>query len=251
MVHLMEGVFNKHPSSRRSFPMWHPDDVFSPFSTWPRPFSVGIVLQRAAFLVAVATCRRLSELVSLRVDDSFLLCRTFLHDLSLHVSARRIDLITWARQSCFIHFRRIQLCVLWRLCRLSSRCATASDYRIHICSSPRCVHLRLYPSPHFVVSSPGCCARRTSTPPLAPPVPLLHLQHSLEERILPTFSARVIGLALRLSSLIIVVMLVPVPRPHLAPPAARHDLYILYDFFLRWMSRRGRIGGGGRGVRRR
>ena len=148
-------------------------------------------------------------------------CRTFLLDSSLHVSARRIGLITWARQSCFIHFRRIQLCVLWRLCRLSSRCATASDYRIHICSSPRCVHLRLYPSPHFVVSSPGCCARRTSTPPLAPPVPLLHLQHSLEERRLRTSSARVIGLVLRLSSLIIVVMLVPVPRPHVAPPAAR------------------------------
>ena len=67
----------------------------------------------------------------------------------------------------------------------------------------------------------GGCAKRISTPPLAPPVPLLHLQHSLEERILRTSSARVIGLVLRLSSLIIVVMLVPVPRPHVAPPAAR------------------------------
>ena len=77
MVHLMEGVFNKRPSSRRSFPMWHPDDVFRPFSTWPRPFSVDVVLQRAAFLVAVAICRRLSELVSLRVDDNFLLLSDF------------------------------------------------------------------------------------------------------------------------------------------------------------------------------
>ena len=87
MVHLMEGVFIKHPSSRRSFPMWHPDDVFRSFSTWPQPFSVGVVLQRAAFLVAVATCRRLSELVSLRVDDNFL----FLSDFSARFIPSRLS----------------------------------------------------------------------------------------------------------------------------------------------------------------
>ena len=115
VVHLMEGVFNKRPSSRRSFPMWHPDDVFRPFSTWPRPFSVGAVLQWAAFLVVIATCRRLSGCVSLRVDDNFL----FLSDYSARFVPTRLSKTDrphhMCRQSWFTHFRRIRLCVLWRL----------------------------------------------------------------------------------------------------------------------------------------
>ena len=55
------------------------------------------------------------------------------------------------------------------------------------------------------------------------------------------FFARVIGLVLRHSSPIIVVMLVPVPRPLAAPPTARRDLRIpharqggAYEEMRRW-----------------
>ena len=87
VVKLMKGIFHKRPPSRRSFPMWHPDDVFRLFSAWPRPLSVDAVLQLAAFLVAIATCRRLSELVSLRVDDNFL----FLSDHSARFIPTRLS----------------------------------------------------------------------------------------------------------------------------------------------------------------
>ena len=57
------------PPSRRNFPIWNPDDVFKLFAAWPRPLPVDAVLQMTAFLVTMATCRRQSELVSLRVDN--------------------------------------------------------------------------------------------------------------------------------------------------------------------------------------
>ena len=65
----MRGIILGRPPERRVFPIWNPDDVFSLFSRWARPLPLRDVLQQTAFLVAMATCRRLSELASLRVDS--------------------------------------------------------------------------------------------------------------------------------------------------------------------------------------
>ena len=69
---LMRGIFLSRPPPRRVFPLWNPDDVFCLFSRWPRPLPIIAVLQKTAFLVAMATCRRPSEIASLRVDINFM-----------------------------------------------------------------------------------------------------------------------------------------------------------------------------------
>ena len=66
---LMRAIFLSRPPARRVFPIWNPDDVFSLFSQWTRPLPLRDVLLQTAFLVAMASCRRLSELASLRVDS--------------------------------------------------------------------------------------------------------------------------------------------------------------------------------------
>ena len=74
--HLMRGVFLSRPPVRRAFPLWNPDDVFCLFSQWPRPLPFLAILQKTAFLVAMATCRRPSEIASLRVDSYFMTLST-------------------------------------------------------------------------------------------------------------------------------------------------------------------------------
>ena len=69
---LMRGVFLGRPPVRRVFPLWNPDDVFCLFSQWSRPLPFQAILQKTAFLVAMATCRRPSELASLRVDSHYM-----------------------------------------------------------------------------------------------------------------------------------------------------------------------------------
>ena len=69
---LMRRIILGRPPDRRVFPIWNPDDVFSLFSRWARPLPLRDVLLQIAFLVAMATCGRLSDLASLRVDSGLM-----------------------------------------------------------------------------------------------------------------------------------------------------------------------------------
>ena len=69
---LIKGIFNKRPPTRRAFDAWDVSKVFKVFSSWPAPLSLKQTQRKAAFLVAMATARRPSELSSLQCSASFM-----------------------------------------------------------------------------------------------------------------------------------------------------------------------------------
>ena len=69
---LMKGVYNQRPPTRRLFPSWDAGAVIQMFRAWPSPHSLHDQIRKSAFLLAMASTRRPSELASLRVSDNFL-----------------------------------------------------------------------------------------------------------------------------------------------------------------------------------
>ena len=68
---LMKGVFNKRPPSRRLYPSWRIADVCKIFEDWPSPLPLGLLIKKTAFLLAMASSRRPSEISSFRISPQF------------------------------------------------------------------------------------------------------------------------------------------------------------------------------------
>ena len=69
---LIKGVFNQRPPSRRIYDAWDVGKAFQVFADWIPPLSMKQVQRKAAFLIAMATARRPSELSSLQCSASFM-----------------------------------------------------------------------------------------------------------------------------------------------------------------------------------
>ena len=65
----MKGIFNSRPPSRRLFHSW---DVAKVFSSFPSSNDFAVLQEKAAFLIAMASSRRPSELATLRCDSQFM-----------------------------------------------------------------------------------------------------------------------------------------------------------------------------------
>ena len=72
---LIRGVFQQRPPSRRLFPSWDVASVFAVFSSMTPPLDFISLQRRCAFLLAMATSRRPSELAALRCDAAFMMWR--------------------------------------------------------------------------------------------------------------------------------------------------------------------------------
>ena len=70
VARLLKGVFNRRPPSRRLFQSWDVSKVFSSFSA---SSDFADLQQKAAFLIAMASSRRPSELATLRCDAAFMI----------------------------------------------------------------------------------------------------------------------------------------------------------------------------------
>ena len=69
---LIRGIFLKRPPSRRVFQEWNVGDVLDIFRSWQSPIPHRRLQRKCAFLLAIASSRRPSELASLRFSDSFM-----------------------------------------------------------------------------------------------------------------------------------------------------------------------------------
>ena len=70
---LIKGVFQRRPPQRRLFPSWDVAAVFAVFASLPLPLDFISLQRKCAFLLAVASSRRASELSSLRCDAAFMI----------------------------------------------------------------------------------------------------------------------------------------------------------------------------------
>jgi hypothetical protein len=64
----MSGVFNERPPCRDALTLWDPLKVFSVFQHWPVDLPPSSLMQKGAFLMAIATAKRAHELASLLSD---------------------------------------------------------------------------------------------------------------------------------------------------------------------------------------
>jgi hypothetical protein len=69
---VVKGIFNQRPPTRKIYDAWDVGKVFKVFTPWPYPLSLKQLQRKTAFLVAMATSRRPSELASLRCSSSFM-----------------------------------------------------------------------------------------------------------------------------------------------------------------------------------
>jgi hypothetical protein len=67
---LMSDVFNKRPSRRANPALWDPLKVLSIFQHWPVDLPLSNLIRKGAFLIALTTAKRPTELVALLCDDN-------------------------------------------------------------------------------------------------------------------------------------------------------------------------------------
>jgi hypothetical protein len=67
---LMGGVFNKRPPRREAPTLWDPLKVLSVFQHWPVDLPLSSLMRKGAFLMAIATAKRVHELASLLSDTN-------------------------------------------------------------------------------------------------------------------------------------------------------------------------------------
>jgi hypothetical protein len=67
---LMSGVFNERPSRRANQVLWDPLKVLSGFLHWHVSLPLSSLMRKGAFLMALTTAKRPSELVALLCDDN-------------------------------------------------------------------------------------------------------------------------------------------------------------------------------------
>ena len=70
---LVKGVFQRRPPTRRLYQSWDVGAVFAVFAEWNLPLDFSQIQRKAAFLLAVASARRPSELASLRCSAAFMI----------------------------------------------------------------------------------------------------------------------------------------------------------------------------------
>ena len=73
---LIKGIFHRRPPSRRIFQTWDVGKVFDVFLEWSTPLSFKQLQRKLAFLIAMATAKRPSELASLRCSAAFMTAST-------------------------------------------------------------------------------------------------------------------------------------------------------------------------------
>jgi hypothetical protein len=66
----MSGVFNERPSRQANPALWDPLKVLCVFQHWPVSLPLSSLMRKGAFLIAIATAKRPSELVTLLCDDN-------------------------------------------------------------------------------------------------------------------------------------------------------------------------------------
>jgi hypothetical protein len=67
---LMRLVFNETPSRRANPAPWDPLKVLDVFQHWPVDLPLSKLMRKGAFLMALTTAKRASELVALLCDDT-------------------------------------------------------------------------------------------------------------------------------------------------------------------------------------
>ena len=70
---LIRGIFQRRPPQRRFFQSWNVASVFAVFSSSPLPLDFVMLQRKLAFLLAMASSRRPSELASLRCSAAFMI----------------------------------------------------------------------------------------------------------------------------------------------------------------------------------
>ena len=73
---LIKGIFHRRPPHRRLFQAWDVGKVFTVFSALKSPLDFRHLLRKTAFLLAMASARRPSELASLRCAPAFMIIST-------------------------------------------------------------------------------------------------------------------------------------------------------------------------------
>ena len=69
---LIKGIFHQRPPQRRVYQPWDVGKVLAVFSSWSSPLDFKQLQRKTAFLIAMATARRPSELASLRCSPAFM-----------------------------------------------------------------------------------------------------------------------------------------------------------------------------------
>ena len=69
---LIKGIFHQRPPQRRVYQPWDVGKVLAVFSAWTPPLNFKQLQRKAAFLIAMASARRPSELASLRCSPAFM-----------------------------------------------------------------------------------------------------------------------------------------------------------------------------------
>ena len=69
---LIKGIFHRRPPHRRVFQSWDVGKAFNVFSDWSSPLTLKQLQRKTAFLLAMATAKRPSELASLQCSASFM-----------------------------------------------------------------------------------------------------------------------------------------------------------------------------------
>jgi hypothetical protein len=70
LVKRMSGVFNERPNRQAAPALWDPLKVLSVFQHWPVNLPLSSLMRKGAFLMAIATAKRASELVAFLCDDN-------------------------------------------------------------------------------------------------------------------------------------------------------------------------------------
>jgi hypothetical protein len=67
---LMSGIFKERPSRQANLALWDPLKVKSVYQHWPVDLPLSSLMRKGAFLMALTTAKRASELVALLCDDT-------------------------------------------------------------------------------------------------------------------------------------------------------------------------------------
>jgi integrase len=69
VLRVCKGAFTKRPPPRKVPLVWDPTPVLDIFMYWTLPLSCAQLMRKCAFILAILSGRRLSELFGLRCDD--------------------------------------------------------------------------------------------------------------------------------------------------------------------------------------
>jgi hypothetical protein len=69
---MCKGAFERRPPPRKIPSVWDPTTVLDIFMHWPLPLSCSQLVRKCAFILAIISGRRLSELFNLKCDNSHL-----------------------------------------------------------------------------------------------------------------------------------------------------------------------------------